>query len=150
MAWTTKGKNCFNPTTINATILCTNFLRTNFLLHTLLIENFQLFLTLLTHQHHLAEFYLTMPKIELEIFQKTTCTLGVTYNMWNAYQVIDAEYGGLLCGLYKFLLLTSFRNCSLWWRYFVYTMGRFLNNLLFSVFHYDLEQTAEVTEVICH
>ena len=38
-------------------------------------------LTLLTHQHHLAQYYLTVTKISLEIFQVITCTLGVTYNV---------------------------------------------------------------------
>ena len=33
------------------------------------------------------------------------------------------------------------------WRYSVYTLESFLNNLLFSVLHYDLEQTTKVTVV---
>ena len=41
---------------------------------------YKVFLTLLTHQHHLVEFYLTMAKMALEIFQVITCSLGVTYN----------------------------------------------------------------------
>ena len=40
-----------------------------------------MFLTLLSHQHHLVEYYLTMTKIALEIFQVITCTLGVMYNV---------------------------------------------------------------------
>ena len=39
------------------------------------------FLTLLTHQHHLAEYYLTVTRIALKVFQVITCTLGVTYNV---------------------------------------------------------------------
>ena len=41
----------------------------------------KMFLTLLSHQHHLVEYYLTMTKIALEIFQVITCTLGVMYNV---------------------------------------------------------------------
>ena len=40
-----------------------------------------MFLTLLSHQHHLVEYYLTMTKIALEISQVITCTLGVMYNV---------------------------------------------------------------------
>ena len=36
------------------------------------------------------------------------------------------------------------------WRYSVYTLESFLNNLLFSVLHYDLEQTTKVTVVEWH
>ena len=98
MAWTTKGIGCLNPTTINATTALSCLL-----LHTLLIDSVQIFanifylsskyiheernlfhkvlLMLLTHQHHLAKFYLTMTKMALEIFQVITCTLGMTYNV---------------------------------------------------------------------
>ena len=39
-------------------------------------------LTLLTHQHDLAEYYLTATKIaSILIFQVITCTFGVTYNV---------------------------------------------------------------------
>ena len=41
----------------------------------------KVFLTLLTHQHHLVEYYLTITKIALEIFEVITCTLGETYNV---------------------------------------------------------------------
>ena len=41
----------------------------------------ELFLTLLTHQHHFVEFYLTKTKTALETFQVITCSLGVTYNV---------------------------------------------------------------------
>ena len=41
----------------------------------------ELFLTLLTHQNHFVEFYLTMAKTALQIFQVKTCVLGVTYNV---------------------------------------------------------------------
>ena len=55
---------------------------------------------LLLHQHHLVEFYLTMVKTALEIFQVITCSLVVMYNVTcKAYQIIDAEYYGLPCGL---------------------------------------------------
>ena len=40
-------------------------------------------------------------------------------------------------------------RCSFWWWYFVYTLRSFVNNLLFTVLHYDLEQINEVTEVAC-
>ena len=98
MAWTTKGRDCFNPTTINVM----PFLPRQ-LLHTLLIDIVQIFantfhlsskyshkkrslfhevfLTRVTCQHHLVEFYLAMTNMILEIFQKITCTLGVTYNV---------------------------------------------------------------------
>ena len=98
MAWTTKSIGCLNPTTINATTALSRLL-----LHTLLIDSVQIFanifylsskyiheernlfhkvlLMLLTHQHHLAKFYLTMTKMALEIFQVITCTLGMTYNV---------------------------------------------------------------------
>ena len=111
MAWTTKGIGCLNPTTINAATALSRLL-----LHTLLIDSVQIFanifylsskyiheernlfhkvlLMLLTHQHHLAKFYLTMTKMALEIFQVfffffffffffqvITCTLGMTYNV---------------------------------------------------------------------
>ena len=38
-------------------------------------------LTLLTHQHHIVEYYLTVTKTALEIFQVITCTLEVTCNI---------------------------------------------------------------------
>ena len=38
-----------------------------------------MFFMLLTHQHHLVEYYLTITKIALEVFQVITCTLGETY-----------------------------------------------------------------------
>ena len=41
----------------------------------------KVFLTLLTHQHHLVELYLTMTNMSSDIFEKITCTLGVTYNV---------------------------------------------------------------------
>ena len=40
-----------------------------------------MFLTLLTHQHHIVEYYLTVTKTALEIFQVITCTLEVTCNI---------------------------------------------------------------------
>ena len=40
-----------------------------------------MFLTLLTHQHHLVEYYLTMTKIAMEILQVIVCTLGVMHNV---------------------------------------------------------------------
>ena len=41
----------------------------------------EVFLTRLTCQNHLVEFYLAMTNMALEIFQKITCTLGVMYNV---------------------------------------------------------------------
>ena len=38
-------------------------------------------LTLLTHQHHIVEYYLTVTKTALEIFQVITCALEVTCNI---------------------------------------------------------------------
>ena len=38
-------------------------------------------LTLLTHQHHIVEYYLTVTKTALEIFQVIICTLEVTCNI---------------------------------------------------------------------
>ena len=40
-----------------------------------------MFLTLLTHQHHIVEYYVKVTKMALEIFQVITCTLEVTYNV---------------------------------------------------------------------
>ena len=40
-----------------------------------------MFLALLTHQHHLVEYYLTVTKIASEIFQVITWRLEVTYNV---------------------------------------------------------------------
>ena len=40
-----------------------------------------MFLTLLTHQHHIVEYYLKVTKMALEIFQVITCTLEVAYNV---------------------------------------------------------------------
>ena len=82
--------------------LCTNFLP-RLLQHTLLIDTVQIFantfhlsskcshkkrslfherfLTLLTHEHHLVEFYLAIAKTAFEIFQVITCSLGMTYNV---------------------------------------------------------------------
>ena len=97
MGWTTKGIDCFNPTTINVVIpssstptyspdwYCADFRKyissiTKYghkkksLFH-------EVFLTRLTCQHHLIEFYLAMTNMASEIFQKITCTLGVMYNV---------------------------------------------------------------------
>ena len=38
-------------------------------------------LTLLTHQHNIVEYYLTVTKTALEIFQVITCTFEVTCNI---------------------------------------------------------------------
>ena len=96
MAWTTKGIDCFNPTSINVVIPSSST-------HTLLIDVVQIFvntfhlsskysqkksslfhevfLTRLTCQHHLVEFYLAMTNMASEIFHKITSTLGVMYNV---------------------------------------------------------------------
>ena len=42
---------------------------------------FSRFLALLTHQHHIVEYYLTVTKMALEIFQVITCPLELTYNV---------------------------------------------------------------------
>ena len=102
MIWTTKGIDTLNPTTIIATVPLYKF-PSLLLLYTLLIDTVQIFantfhlsskyshmkkklfhellVTLLTHQHDLIEFYLTMAKTALEISQVITCSLGVTYNV---------------------------------------------------------------------
>ena len=99
IVWTTKGRDCFNSTTRNAKIPLYKFPSSAFSLdwyyadfckynwfiikiQSLEKEPFhKLFLTLLTHQYHLVEYFLTVTKIALEIFQVITCTLGVTYNV---------------------------------------------------------------------
>ena len=40
-----------------------------------------MFLTLLTHQHHIVEYYLTVTKMVLEVLQVITCMFEVTYNV---------------------------------------------------------------------
>ena len=99
MVWTTKGIDCFNSTTRNAKIplykfpsstfspdwYCADFCK--YISSIIKIQSREKepfhkgLLTLLTHQHHLAEYYLTVTKVALEIFQVITCTLGVTYNV---------------------------------------------------------------------
>ena len=96
MIWATKAIDSLNPTTINATVPLHKF-PSLLLLYTLLIDTVQIFantfhlspkyshtkkslfhellVTLLTHQHCLIEFYLTMAKTVI------TCSLGVTYNV---------------------------------------------------------------------
>ena len=98
MVWT-KGIDYFNPTTINAQIplykcfsstyspdwYCADFCK--YISPIINIQSrekelfYKVFLTLLTHQHHHAKYYLTMTKIVFENFQAITCTLGVTYNV---------------------------------------------------------------------
>ena len=99
MVWTAKSIDCFNSTTKNAKIPLYKFLsstfspdcyRADFCKYIWSIIKIQsrekrpfhkVFLTLLTHQHHLAEYYLTVTKIALEIFQIKFWTLGLTYNV---------------------------------------------------------------------
>ena len=153
MAWATKGTDCFNPTTIYAAIPL--FKTPCQLLYILLINTAQIFanpfylsskhsrekrslfhnafLTLLTHQHHLVEFYLAMAKMTLVIFQVITCTLGVTYNLNVRHTeslvlnmvVFLAGYKSFFGGVYSGV------HCSCWWWYFVYLLRGFLNHLLF-------------------
>ena len=98
MVWT-KGIDYFNPTTINAQIplykcfsstyspdwYCADFCK--YISSIIKIQSWEkgpfhkVFLPILTQQHHLIEYYLTVTKIALEIFQIITCTLGVTYNV---------------------------------------------------------------------
>ena len=100
MVWTTKGIDCFNPTTKNAKIhlhkfsssayspdwYCADFCK--YITSIIKIQSrekvpfHKVFLTLLAHQQHLVEYYLTMTKIALKIFEVIiTCLLGVTYNV---------------------------------------------------------------------
>ena len=99
MVWTTRCIGSLNPTTINAKIplykfssstyspdwYCTDFCK--YISSIIKIQSpekepfLKVFLTLLTHHHHLGEYCLTVAKIALEIFQVITCTLGVTYNV---------------------------------------------------------------------
>ena len=97
MVWTTKGIDSLNPTTMDATTTFYKFLALYISLyspdwycafHLSSKHNrkkrslfHELFLTLLTHQHHFVEFDLTMAKTALQIFQVKTCLLGVTYNV---------------------------------------------------------------------
>ena len=100
MVWTTKGIDCFNPTTKNAKIhlhkfpssayspdwYCADFCK--YITSIIKIQSrekvpfHKVFLTLLAHQQHLVEYYLTMTKIALKIFEVIiTCLLGVTHNV---------------------------------------------------------------------
>ena len=99
MVWRTRDIDSFNPTTINAKIPLHKFpsstyypdwYHADFCKYISSIIKIQsrekkpfhkVFLTLLTHQHHLAEYYLTVTKVALEIFQIKFWTLGVTYNV---------------------------------------------------------------------
>ena len=99
IVWTTKGIDCFNSTTRKAKIplykfpsstfsrdwYCADFCK--YISSIIKIQSrekkpfHKVFLTLLTHQHRLVEYYLTTTKKALEIFQVITCTLGVTHNV---------------------------------------------------------------------
>ena len=102
MAWTMKSIDSLIPATINAIILLYKFLSSStptyspdwyyedfckYISSIIKIQSqkgillHELFLTLLTHQHHLVEFYWTMAKTALKIFQVITCSLGVTDNV---------------------------------------------------------------------
>ena len=107
---------------------------------------YKVFLTLLTHQHHLVEFYLTMTKMALEIFQVITCLLGVTYNA-NVRLMLNMVVS---LAVYKCLWLSTFRS-SLQLPVTVFRIyaGKF-SDLFFSVLHYYFEQTTEVTVVASH
>ena len=113
MAWTTKGIDNLNPTTIRATIpsfvqisflvysyilswlILWRFLQIHFIYHQNTVTRkgaffMNCFLIFLTHQHHLVELYSAMAKNALENFQVITCSLC-------------AEYYRLPCSLRKFL-----------------------------------------------
>ena len=99
MVWTTKGIDTFNSTTRNAKIplhkfhssafspdwYCADFCK--YIWSIIKIQSrekrplHKAFLTLLKHQHHIVEYYLTVTKMALEIFQVITCMLEVTYNV---------------------------------------------------------------------
>ena len=97
MVWTTKGIDCFNPTTLNVKIQLYKFPSStyspdcyfaDFCKYISSIIEIQsrekepfhkVFLTLLTQQHHFIEYYLTMTKIVLEaikvLFVKKACNV---------------------------------------------------------------------------
>ena len=93
MVWTTKGNYQkrktplykFPSSTFSPNWYCADFCK--YIWSVIKIQSREkepfrkVFLTLLTHQHHLVEYYFTVTKIALEIFQIITCTLGVTYNV---------------------------------------------------------------------
>ena len=115
MVWTTKGIDCFNSTTRNAKIplykfrsstfspdwYCADFYK--YIWSIIKIQSWEkrpfheVFLPFLTQQYHLVEYYLTVTKIVLEIFQIITCTLGV--RQCKACRIIDDKCGGLPCRL---------------------------------------------------
>ena len=154
MVWITISNQIELPWTQQ--FLCTNFLPC-LLLHTLLIDTVkifantfhlsskcshkkrsffhELFLTVLTHQHHLVESYLIMAKTALEISQVITSSLGVTYNINVRHTKLLMLNTVLSHVVYKsfFDQVNSGVHCRCRWCYFAYTLGSFLNNLLFSV-----------------
>ena len=99
MVWTTKGIDSFYPTTINTKIplykfpsstyspdwYCEDFCKYIYCIIKIQSQEKKIFnkvfLTFLTDQHPLVEYYLTVTKIALEIFQVMTRMLGVTYNV---------------------------------------------------------------------
>ena len=68
-----------------------------------------MFLTLLSHQHHLVEYSLTVTKTALEIFQVITCTLGVMYNVnvRHAESLILLQKVSLIKFIYEFLVVVG-------------------------------------------
>ena len=74
-------------------------------------------------------------KDSIGVFQVITCWLGVTYNV-NVRHTKSSMLNTVVShAVYKsfFDYVHSGIHCSCRWYYFVYTLGSFLNNLLFSV-----------------
>ena len=175
MAWTTKGKDSLNRTTTNAKIplyefhssstpacspdwCCAEYLQIHFMYHQNTVTKKKTFswtaFNALKHQHHLAEFYLTMAKKAFEVFQAITCSTGVTYNVNVRYTrslmlnivVSYTVYKSFLMKFIQVFIVVVGR-----WRYFVYTLGNFLNNLLISVLPASWPwANLEVTKMACH
>ena len=82
---------------------------------------YKVFLTPLTHQHHLVEFYLRMKKMALGIFQLITCAFGMTYNANVRYIKPLMLNMVVYLAVYKifFKFIQEF-ICSLLWQHFVY------------------------------
>ena len=142
MPWAKKFIDCFDSITIDATILlykfpclptptyfpdwfCAYFCK--YISSIIKIQSrekrpfYKVFLTPLTHQHHLVEFYLRMKKMALGIFQLITCAFGMTYNANVRY--IKPLMLNMVVSLAVYKIFFKFIQefiCSLLWQHFVY------------------------------
>ena len=142
MPWATKFIDCFDSITIDATILlykfpslstptyfpdcfCAYFCK--YISSNIKIQSrekrrfYKVFLTLLTHQHHLVEFYFKSGKMALEFFQVITCAFGVTHDANIRY--IKPLMLNMVVSLAVYKIFFKFFQefiFSLWWLHFVY------------------------------